>query len=62
MRRMLLTSALVFAAVPLLAQEQSRAERFMRNCDNYDSDRERFCVVRDVTLWAFTVPVSRFAL
>lgn len=37
------------------AQERtSRAERFMRNCDEYwgDRDRERHCEVRDVTMKA----------
>jgi len=52
MRKNLMTAALVLASAPLLAQQQSRAERFMRDCDNYDSDRERFCEVRDFTLKA----------
>jgi DUF4097 and DUF4098 domain-containing protein YvlB len=55
MRKTLLTLALVLAAAPLAAQERgSRAERFMRNCDDFygDRDRERFCEVRDVTMKA----------
>lgn len=42
-------------AVPLLAQQPqgSRAERFLRNCDDWgDHDHERFCEVRDVRLKA----------
>ncbi len=54
--------ALVLAA-PLAAQQttaqagppESRAERFMRYCDEYgDRDREQACEVRDVTLKAPT--------
>jgi hypothetical protein len=52
MRNTLMTIALVFSSAPLLAQETSRAERFVRNCDHYDSDRERVCEVRDVTIKA----------
>jgi hypothetical protein len=53
MRKIPLIVAFGLIAVPLLAQERpSRAERFMRNCDDSysDRDRERFCEVRDVTL------------
>ena len=35
-----------------LKQPLRAAERFLRNCDNYNSDYERFCEVRDVTLKA----------
>ena len=45
--------ALTLLGSPLLAQ-QSRAERFMRNCDDYDDDHERFCEVRDIRLKAPT--------
>jgi hypothetical protein len=50
--------ALALVAAPLLAQQtpqQGRAERFMRNCEDYYGDRdrdERFCEIRDVTLKA----------
>jgi hypothetical protein len=53
MRTTLLAFALVLVSIPAGAQERgSRAERFMRNCDdNYgDRDRERFCEVRDVAM------------
>ena len=52
MRKTLLAVALVFSAAPLLAQQGSRAERFLRNCDDYydDRDHERFCEVRDMTI------------
>jgi len=52
MRQTLLTLALVISAIPLAAQQTgSRADRFMRNCDDYgDRDRERFCEVRDVKM------------
>jgi hypothetical protein len=53
MRKSVLALTLVFSATQLLAQDRgSRAERFMRNCDEWygDRDRERFCEVRDVTM------------
>src|SRR5438105_3527595 len=50
MRKSLMTLALVVASAPLFAQQQSRSERWLRNCDDYDSDRERFCEVRDVSI------------
>jgi DUF4097 and DUF4098 domain-containing protein YvlB len=54
MRKTIISLALVLASVPLVAQQPStRAERFMRNCeDGYygDRDRERFCEVRDVSV------------
>ena len=53
MRAFLLLLALATAATPLAAQQRdSRAERFMRNCDDYwgDRDRERFCEVRDIAM------------
>jgi hypothetical protein len=54
MRKSFLTVALVLAATPLLSQqpESTRAERFLRNCDDYygDRDRERFCELRDVKM------------
>lgn len=52
MRKTLMTMALVLIATPLLAQLPGRAERFMRNCDDYwgDRDQERFCEVRDATI------------
>src|SRR5947207_10854640 len=47
------TLALALAATPLFAQQPTRAERFLRNCDDYgDNDRERFCEVRDMTIKA----------
>jgi hypothetical protein len=55
MRIALVVAAAAFAA-PLFAQQtqppQSRAERFVRDCDNRwdDRDREPFCEVRDVTI------------
>lgn len=62
MRKTLLTLALVVAPLsaltfgPLCAsaqQRESRADRFMRNCDDYgDRYRERFCEVRDTTIRA----------
>jgi hypothetical protein len=48
-QRLLALTGLLFAA-PLLAQSESRAERFMRNCDDYSGRRERFCEVRDATI------------
>ena len=52
MRKTFLSIALVLMAMPLAAQQrETRAERFMRNCDRWGDDRrERFCAVRDVTL------------
>ena len=53
MQKSLLVLAFVISSVPALAQQrETRAERFMRNCeDNWgDRDRERFCEVRDVTI------------
>jgi hypothetical protein len=54
MRKPIVALMLTFAAAAAQSQERgSRAERFMRNCDNYgDRDRERFCEVRDVTIRA----------
>jgi hypothetical protein len=41
------------AAVGAQQPATTRAERFMRNCEDYgDRDRERFCEVRDVTMRA----------
>lgn len=54
MRRAALVLTLV--AAPLAAQQppapESRAQRFMENCDRQwnDRDRERFCEVRDATV------------
>ncbi len=52
MRTTLLALAILALAIPAAAQQPgSRADRFMRNCDDYgDRDRERFCEVRDVKL------------
>lgn len=53
MQKSLLALALVMWTVPLFAQQNpSRAERFLRNCDDHygDRDRERFCEVRDVQM------------
>ena len=54
MRKSLLSIALLGVALPLSGQErETRAERFMRNCDRWDGDRrERFCAVRDLTIKA----------
>jgi hypothetical protein len=55
MRKTLLSVALLCAAIPLTAQQtETRADRFIRDCDRYsgDRDRERFCEVRDVTIKA----------
>lgn len=58
MRKSSIALAFVVAASPMLAQQavtppESRAERFMRNCDgNGDRDREQFCEVHDLTLKA----------
>lgn len=56
-RTALIAVTSVVLAAPLIAQApaqppQSRADRFMRNCEDGwgDRDRERFCEVRDVTL------------
>jgi hypothetical protein len=44
---------LALVGAPLLAQEGSRAERFLRYCDDSgDDSHERFCEVRDVRLKA----------
>ena len=53
MRTAVLAIFLVASATSLAAQQrESRAERFMRNCDGYwdDRDRERVCEVRDVQM------------
>ena len=53
MRKSLLTLALLVSAAPIAAQDRpSRADRFLRNCDESwgDRDRERFCEVRDVPM------------
>ena len=52
MRTSLLALALALLAAPLAAQAPtSRAERFMRNCDDFGrDDSERFCEVRDVKM------------
>lgn len=52
MRTTLLALALVAVAIPVTAQTpESRAERFIRNCDRYgDRDRDHFCEIRDVRL------------
>lgn len=53
MRALLLLLAIATTAAPVAAQQrESRAERFMRNCDDHwgDRDRERFCEVRDVQM------------
>lgn len=53
MRKSSLVYALVLVAAPALAQQrETRADRFVRNCDDYwgDRDRERFCEVRDATI------------
>ena len=56
---LLFASALTFApfsagaAQQQASQPQSRADRFMRNCDDYgDRDREQHCEVRDITMKA----------
>jgi hypothetical protein len=60
---MRLSALALLLAAPLAAQQaaapatppESRAERFMRYCDDYnDRDRENFCEVRDVTIKAPT--------
>jgi hypothetical protein len=54
MRTTLLTLAIALTAMPLVAQEPrpSRAERFLRNCDDSydDRDRERHCEIKDVPM------------
>ena len=51
MRHKLLVLTPLLLAAPLLAQpNESRAERFMRNCDDYGGRRERHCEVRDTTI------------
>lgn len=52
MRRSLVALAVTTIALPLAAQDTlSRAERFMRDCDNFGRrDSERFCEVRDVRM------------
>ena len=52
MRATSLVTALLLSASSLVAQDRTRVDRFMRNCDSYwsDRDRERFCEVRDVQL------------
>jgi hypothetical protein len=53
MRAFHLLLALVASATTLLAQQrESRADRFMRNCDDSwnDRDRERHCEIRDVQM------------
>jgi hypothetical protein len=54
MRWTLVVVAAVSVAVPLAAQDTlSRADRFMRDCDDFGRrDSERFCEVRDVTVAA----------
>ena len=65
MRTSLVLLTLSLLAAPALAQQaeprETRAARFMRNCDDNwsDRDRERFCEVRDVTLRA---PSSRLVV
>ena len=58
---MRLTALALILAVPVAAQQtptgpaESRADRFMRNCDDYgDRNREQVCEVRDVTMKAPT--------
>lgn len=53
MRTSLMSFALILAALPVTAQQrETRAERFLRNCEDHynDRDRERFCEVRDINL------------
>jgi hypothetical protein len=54
MRNSLICLSLALVAAPLMAQRPSRAERFMRQCDDYwgDRDEERFCEVRESTIRA----------
>ncbi|MEX2177676.1 MAG: DUF4097 family beta strand repeat-containing protein [Gemmatimonadaceae bacterium] len=53
MSRMSTALLLALFASPVIAQvPESRAERFMRNCDDYGGRRERFCEVRDATIAA----------
>jgi len=59
MRMSLVLLATVFAATSLGAQQRSRAERFLRDCDdNGDDQHERFCEVRDVRLKAPAAALS----
>jgi hypothetical protein len=49
----LMSAAPLLAQQPVAAPSESRAERFMRNCEDYgDRDRDQFCEVRDQTLKA----------
>lgn len=51
MRHRVFVLASLVATAPLLAQDpDSRAERFMRNCDDWGGRRERHCEVRDTTM------------
>lgn len=52
MRRSHVAMALVASATPLFAQQrESRADRFLRNCDGWGGrNRERFCEVRDIPM------------
>ncbi|HEU4995509.1 MAG TPA: DUF4097 family beta strand repeat-containing protein [Gemmatimonadaceae bacterium] len=54
MRTTLASLILALAVLPAVAQQPvgSRSERWMRNCDDYDRDYERFCEIRDVTIKA----------
>ena len=56
MRTSLLALALIAVALPATAQQrETRADRFMRNCDDWgDRDRERFCEIRDVKMTVST--------
>jgi hypothetical protein len=53
MRTSSLVTALLLSAASLAAQDRTRADRFMRNCDDNewgDRDRYRVCEVRDVQM------------
>jgi hypothetical protein len=56
MRTPIIACLLIASVLPAQQQAtlpQSRADRFMRNCDNWgDRDREQHCEVRDLTLRA----------
>jgi hypothetical protein len=53
MRRILVAFAITVFAGPLSAQDSSRADRFMRDCDDFGrSDSEHFCEVRDTRVAA----------